>query len=203
MIIVGYQGIGKSTLAAKDKDFIDLESGNFFIDGFRDANWYMPYCNIAESLSQQGYNVFVSSHKAVRLRLKESTEDVIAIVPNLNLKDQWIDKLYKRYEKSGLEKDEKAYLNAKEAYEKNIRDIMEDCVTVTIDNHINYNLYALIQTGELRLSINSLLKNSFDRSELRKIKNFLHDIVNPEEQTVTYVDKYNNKIASIKGDTEF
>ena len=29
MIIIGYQGIGKSTLANKDDKFIDLESGSF------------------------------------------------------------------------------------------------------------------------------------------------------------------------------
>lgn len=59
MIIVGYQGIGKSSLAGRDKKFIDLESGNFWIDGKRADDWYKPYCKIAEHLSQQGYYVFV------------------------------------------------------------------------------------------------------------------------------------------------
>ena len=31
MILVGYQGIGKSTLAKEKVDIIDLESGNFWI----------------------------------------------------------------------------------------------------------------------------------------------------------------------------
>lgn len=35
MIVIGYQGIGKSTLANKDLRFIDLESGNFWVDGKR------------------------------------------------------------------------------------------------------------------------------------------------------------------------
>ena len=41
MVVVGYQGIGKSTLAAKDKDFIDLESGSFFVNGDRSYNLWI------------------------------------------------------------------------------------------------------------------------------------------------------------------
>lgn len=33
MIIIGYQGIGKSTLAHEDNKYIDLESGNFWYQG--------------------------------------------------------------------------------------------------------------------------------------------------------------------------
>lgn len=36
MIIIGYQGIGKSTLAKNSLKYIDLESGNFWINGERD-----------------------------------------------------------------------------------------------------------------------------------------------------------------------
>ena len=66
MIIIGYQGIGKSTLANCNLNYVDLESSNFYIDGKRADDWYKPYCKIAEHLSQQGYYVFVSSHKVVR-----------------------------------------------------------------------------------------------------------------------------------------
>ena len=38
MIIVGYQWIGKSTLANNETGVIDLESSNFFVDGKRDEN---------------------------------------------------------------------------------------------------------------------------------------------------------------------
>ena len=58
MIISGYQGIGKSSLAGSH-NCIDLESGNFWIDGVRDNDWYKPYCKIANHLSEQGYIVFV------------------------------------------------------------------------------------------------------------------------------------------------
>ena len=78
MIIIGYQGVGKSTLANKDDKFIDLESGSFWINNtdnnskYRYDNWYEMYCNVAEHLSQQGYIVVVASHEVVRNRLKQA-----------------------------------------------------------------------------------------------------------------------------------
>lgn len=72
MIIIGYPGIGKSTLAGKDHKFIDLESSNFKIEDERSEDWYKVYCKVAEDLSRQGYIVFVSSHLAVREALRGS-----------------------------------------------------------------------------------------------------------------------------------
>ena len=105
MIIVGYQCIGKSTLSNMCLKYIDLESGSFWHDGKRPDDWYIYYCQIAEHLSKQGYNVFVSSHEPVRKFLKNSSERVIAIAPSIELKDQWIEKLKNRYEASKLDKD--------------------------------------------------------------------------------------------------
>lgn len=127
MIVIGYQGIGKSTLAGRNNRFIDLESGNFWIDGKRSDDWYKPYCKIAEHLSQQGYIVFVSSHGVVRKQLEDSNEVVVAVYPSIDLKDEWIAKLEKRYEESGLEKDYRALMNAKDRYEENIIELSEFC----------------------------------------------------------------------------
>ena len=200
MVVVGYQGIGKSTLAAKDKDFIDLESGNFFINGIRESYWYLIYCNIAESLSQQGYTVLVSSHAQVRQRLKKSTEEVIAIVPNPNLKDRWIKKLFNRYESSKLEKDKKAYMNAKERCEENIQEIMDDCrVTVTIDNMDNYNLCDLINKGKLRLEINRLLDDiSMDEKKLKNIKEHLSSLDEDREESISIIRNNSDDLTSVK-----
>ena len=104
MIIIGYQGIGKSTIAGEN-NFIDLESGNFWVNGKRADWWYIPYCQIAEHLSKQGYTVFTSSHEVVRKQLENSTEDVYVIFPALELKDDWIFKLRERWQNSQLEKD--------------------------------------------------------------------------------------------------
>lgn len=126
MIVIGYQGIGKSTLASRDICYIDLESGNFWVDGKRAEDWYKPYCKIAEHLSQQGYVVFTSSHAVVREQLKNSTETVVVVYPAVELKDEWIARLEKRYKESGLEKDYKALMNAKDRYVENIQEL-ENC----------------------------------------------------------------------------
>jgi nucleoside-triphosphatase THEP1 len=144
MIIIGYQGIGKSTLAKKHKNFIDLESGCFWVDGVRPQDWYKYYCQIAEHLSQQGYVVFTSSHKEVREELKKSKELVVCCIPSLKLKDAWIEKLKKRYDESGLEKDYKAWKNAEACYEENIKDIIDDGFYTYIIKDMNYNLREVI-----------------------------------------------------------
>ena len=144
MIIIGYQGIGKSTLAGKDNKFIDLESGNFWVNGERAENWYIPYCQIAEHLSKQGYIVFTSSHQCVRDWFKNHGTQIIATCfPSLKLKDKWIEKLEKRYNESHLEKDYKALMNAKDRYEQNVLELMneENFYHIEITN-IPYNLHA-------------------------------------------------------------
>lgn len=144
MIIIGYQGIGKSTLANKNLKYIDLESGNFWINGKRDENWYKSYCNIAEHLSNQGYIVFVSSHQVVRNELKNRQIQVKCCIPSLKLKNEWIIKLENRFKFSKLQKDYKALMNAKDRYTENITEIIKsDFDTIIIDN-INYNLEELI-----------------------------------------------------------
>lgn len=145
MIIIGYQGIGKSTLANKDINYIDLESGNFWIDGKRHEDWYIPYCNIAEHLSRQHKNVFVSSHEVVRNRLQESKEKVVVIYPSIKLKKQWINKLEKRYNETNLEKDYKALMNAKDRYEENIKELEKNNFIKIEIFDIDYDLEELLE----------------------------------------------------------
>lgn len=145
MIIIGYQGIGKSSLAGRDNKFIDLESGNFWVDGKRAADWYKPYCQIAEHLSKQGYIVFTSSHEVVRNQLRNSSEVVVVAYPALNLKDMWIDKLEERYRATGLDKDYKALMNAKDRYDDNIRELANcDIPYKLMLKNIDYDLEASI-----------------------------------------------------------
>ena len=123
MIVIGYQGIGKSTLAGRDHKFIDLESSNFWIDGKRADDWYKPYCKIAEHLSQQGYIVFTSSHEVVRKQLANSTEVVVVVYPSPEFKDGWIEKLEERYYRDATDKNYKAMMNAKDRYTENIHEL--------------------------------------------------------------------------------
>lgn len=131
MIIIGYQGIGKSTAAKDDLLYIDLESTNFRVgpNGEKDERWYAAYANVALDLSRQGYRVFVSSHAPVRKWLGEhqTPEDFIFICyPAIELKDPWIDRLEKRFEQTGIRKDELALLNARDRYVNNIHEMIED-----------------------------------------------------------------------------
>ena len=148
MIIIGYQGIGKSTLAKKSVRYIDLESGNFWIDGKRHDDWYKVYCNIANHLSGQGYAVFVSSHEVVRNELKNSSEDVFVCYPSLELKDQWIAKLESRYNLTQLEKDYKAWMNAKDRYSENIQELMNSGFYQICIYDMYYGLCQLIEAAE-------------------------------------------------------
>jgi hypothetical protein len=146
MVIIGYQGIGKTTVAGKNM-CIDLESGNFWVKGKRIEGWEKIYCNIAEHLSNQGYTVLMSSHKVVRNELAFRGTDFVVIAPCLELKDSWINRLQERYNKSGLDKDFKALMNAKDCYEENIIDLSREG-KVKLINSIDYDLEEII--NELR-----------------------------------------------------
>lgn len=140
MIIIGYPGIGKSTLANKSDKYVDLESGNFWVDGKRADDWYKPYCQIAEHLSEQDYNVFVSSHKVVREQLATSKQKVICCLPHLCLKDAWIARLKARYEASELTKDYRAWKMAEETFEDSVNDMSSDVFGRVFLEDIDYNL---------------------------------------------------------------
>ena len=145
MIIVGYQGIGKTTLAKKEKGYIDLESSSFWIDGKRDENWYKVYVNIAYRLSKQGNNVMVSSHKLVREELKNYDDDILLIYPDNSLEKEWIKKLEDRYKLEKTDKNYKALINAKEKYQENIDDLKsEETFRHYVLETMKYDLKALI-----------------------------------------------------------
>lgn len=150
MIILGYQGVGKSTLAGKDAKYIDLESSNFWVEGKRSEDWYKVYVNIAKNLSQQGYIVFMSSHKVIIEELINSCEEVTIAFPSKNLKDEWITKLGERYTHTYLDKDYKAYMNAYDRFTENILEFEYYCTkygcfkAIEIES-INYDLEELIK----------------------------------------------------------
>lgn len=150
MIVIGYQGIGKSSLAGRNNKFIDLESGCFWVDGKRADDWYKPYCQIAEHLSKQGYIVFTSSHEVVRNQLANSNEIIIVVHPALKLKDEWIAKLRERYANSGLEKDFKALANAEGRYEDNINELIE---------YVKHNMKYRIGLDDMGYDLEAVLIN--------------------------------------------
>ena len=145
MIVIGYQGIGKSTLAGRNNRFIDLESSNCWVDGKKADDWYKPYCNIAEHLSRQGYIVFTSSHEVVRKQLENSLETVVLAFPSVELKDEWIDKLKDRFFRTNSDKDYKALMNAEDRYEENIKELESSNIEhKMILRNIDYDLEAAL-----------------------------------------------------------
>ena len=127
MIIIGYQGIGKSSVSGVDSGCIDLESSNFWHEGVRADDWYIYYCNIALDLSKQGFTVFTSSHKEVRDYLLEYTiyDFITTVFPERWLKDEWINRLQKRYDAKPSNKNYKALMNAKDRFEDNVKELKE------------------------------------------------------------------------------
>lgn len=148
MIVIGYQGIGKSTICKDNPKYIDFESSALKMFGRRPPNWELPYCQMAIWLSKQGYVVFTSSHKEVREMLKGCDEYCIAIVPTLELKNEWCIKLKRRYEESGLEKDKLALLNANDRYEDNIKEIMDDVPDTFLIDSMGYDLKQIVDKCE-------------------------------------------------------
>ena len=146
MIIIGYQGIGKTTVSTGGNGYIDLESGNFWVNGKRDEKWYIPYCNIAGNLSEQGYNVFVSSHAVVREQLRNSNQRKLIVCPSLGLKDAWIERLRARYDATRAGKDYRALMNAEDRYVENISVLLaDDAFEHVVIQTMPYGLIRLIQ----------------------------------------------------------
>ena len=147
MIIIGYPGIGKSTLAGRYKEYIDLESSNWNNpDNTKPDNWWWSYGKVAEDLSRQGYRVFVSCHPQVQKYFEESNEYVMVCYPSLHMKDDWTLKLANRYEQDRSMKNLAALNNVDLFYNKQIKALDEStfkhkCVLkdmgYTLDNEID------------------------------------------------------------------
>ena len=126
LIIIGYQGIGKSSFASSRNKTIDLESSNFKVDGDRDDNWQVIYCRIAISLAKQGYIVFTSSHQVVVeefMKYYNLDDDytIVIVSPYRNLEIEWIEKLRQRwFADKKNEKNRRAYEDAKQNFQNEI-----------------------------------------------------------------------------------
>ena len=144
LIVIGYQGIGKSSCAGKE-GCIDLESGNFFVGEQRTPDWYMPYCQIAMNLANQGYTVFTSSHAVVYKQLASmpmlpNVGKVVVFCPQQNMMDEWIHRLAVRYAESNLWKDAKALENAIARFHENIGELVNSGLPVYQPAAMDYDL---------------------------------------------------------------
>lgn len=134
MIIVGYPGIGKSTICGANKGIIDLESSFFGSLPF----WDIVYVSVAIDLATQGYDVLVSSHERVINTLAMYDRkgiEVGVIFPDASeeMREKWTQKLRKRYEQSRENKDipfavvkknYRALSRAEQYYQSDIQNLM-------------------------------------------------------------------------------
>ncbi len=88
-IICGFAGVGKSTLAKKEKGFVDLESTPF------KKNWDL-YSDVAIHMAYNGYTVMVSCHKELRNALKEKGANYRVYAPVESEKYKYLDKYRER-----------------------------------------------------------------------------------------------------------
>ena len=144
MIIVGYPGIGKTSLANWHNDYLDVDSSRLIFDGVRPNNWALCYVKMAEDLSKQYYKVLVSSHKEVRDNLKDIRDDIIVVCPSLDLKEEWIEKLKDRWIEDPSHKNFKAWKRAEEHYDEDITDLMNEPWRVIEIKDMHYELDELI-----------------------------------------------------------
>ena len=143
MIIIGFPGIGKSTLACNNDKFVDLESSYFKTPDVRNEDWVVEYCKLAEFLSKNGSIVFISSHKAVRdyIAKMRTNELVTCVFPSKRVREQWVKKLEDRYMNSGLDKDYRAFIRARDHYDDDIRELYSDGIPYKwVITDINYDL---------------------------------------------------------------
>lgn len=183
MILIGYQGIGKSTLAGR-YGCVDLESSCFYgNNGIKVDGWHVAYSEMALHLSRQGFVAMVASHASVReyLGLHNSTDERICICyPSIQLKYQWIAKLQQRYNHDMTRKNLNALENARERYSENIGEIVDDAerygfVKMEIQT-MDYSLEEMLLSQMPYLGCNGCGRNVLlDRNDYYMLKDDVWD----------------------------
>lgn len=139
MIIIGYPGVGKTIASNQFTNVIDFNSANIAKPKItssgsatltiqRDSDLTVDtkdlekdtYCNLAESLSRQGYVVCVSSHEFVTKYFIKSKEEVYTCSPDKAMKTRWIQMLRRRYIEDDSVENYNAYLRAVDHFDEDI-----------------------------------------------------------------------------------
>lgn len=82
MIVCGFPGTGKSTMA-KFSRWVDLESTPF------KKNWLL-YAEVAKHMSDNGYNVMISTHKEVLDALEQIEASYTVVIPPITDKNTYL-----------------------------------------------------------------------------------------------------------------
>lgn len=153
MIIFGYQGIGKSSLANSPTGalYIDLESSMFRtpMHPERSEDWFQAYGNIVCDLDKQGKFVFSACHQQIRdyIASEKDLKGVVAAIcyPSLELREEWLYRLRQRWMDTQLPKDKAALDFAEASYSSSIKALDKDTdYDHIILNNMNYNLMNIL-----------------------------------------------------------
>lgn len=90
MIICGFPGTGKSMMA-KFSTWVDLES-----TPFREREAWLLYAEVAKHMSDNGYNVMVSTHKELLDALEQIETRYTVVVPPMSDKENYMGRYYGR-----------------------------------------------------------------------------------------------------------
>lgn len=160
VIVCGYQGIGKSSVASAIPDVIDLESSSFYgvDEKTRPENWAYYYVKIAIDQALSGKDVFLSCHDSVREQLytqyfgclcgeERSYVAPLVIITAIELKKEWENRLLDRYFLSLKSKDRKAYEFHIKEFETTVNKIISNTsspLPTIFIRDIDYDLRDLI-----------------------------------------------------------
>lgn len=149
LIICGYPGIGKSSIAGWN-NCIDLESSLFshYEDSCRKSDdiWVREYCNLAYYLALQGYTVMTSTHRTVidyfdRSKVTRYKDvPIVIFCPRYDMKEAWAIRLVNRYLNSENEKDLRAFQGAIEYWDKKLDHCFRTGLHVHCPERIDYDL---------------------------------------------------------------
>lgn len=183
MIIFGYPGIGKTTCYEEHKDmYIDLDS--YMFDKNIKNGWIPTYFKLAETFSELGRDVFVSTHQEViDYFIDHSKQRLVLIYPDEDLIFDWIDRLYYRYKMTELESDKKAYNRVFRNYLIDVKtfdrlDKKDNLYRIKL-NSKDYILNDVIQEFKVNINRKELLeKQEVTVEDVQEILRNLSDKIN-------------------------
>lgn len=154
LIICGYPGIGKSSIAGWN-NCIDLESSYFsFRNGVpqKFSEWVPQYCDLADHLMWQGYTVLISTHEKVIEYFLKKRNDVswypaIIVCPEFKLCDDWLRRLSRRLNKYDpyYSKNERAFLHVYDHFMEDIVYLNECGLPIYTITSIDYFLQDVVK----------------------------------------------------------
>ena len=157
IIICGFPGIGKSSIAGWN-NCIDLESSNFsrIENGYISSgpvrvsfDWASLYCELAVQLASQGYTVLTSTHSKVidiftacenNGMWTDTVVGAVIFCPHVHWKDEWIERLKKRYDKDPSGKNARALYFASYQWDKIYSLVTNETLPVVQPDSVQYDL---------------------------------------------------------------